>query len=283
MVKPRKKFMSLINRKLSVIAYFCISVASVIALASSLSGCASGGVSASESGEAFTESDEPESRKRATNRLRLAVAYFTEGKTTIALDEAKQAIVADPTWFEAHNMRGLIYMRLNEFPLASASFQKALSLNPGSAEVKHNYGVLLCRNGKGSEALKMFNSAIETPGYSRRPNSLVEMGVCQLSLGQAAQAEASFAKSYALDAGNPVSGYHLANIMYQRGETDRAQFYAKRVNSTEQASPESLWLGIKIERKLDNRDTMAQLGVQLKKRFPQSKEASAFERGAFDE
>lgn len=275
--------MSLISRKLAAIAYLCFGLACTVTLGGALSGCASGGTNATESGEAFTESDEPESRRRATNRLRLAVAYFTEGKTTIALDEVKQAIAADPSWFEAHNMRGLIYMRLNEFPLASASFQKALSLNPGSADVKHNYGVLLCRNGRGAEAIKMFNAAVETPGYARRPNSLVELGVCQLSLGQNEQAEASFTKSYALDAGNPVSGYHLANIMYQRGELNRAQFYAKRINATEQASPDSLWLGIKIERRLGGRDAMEQLAATLKKRFPQSKEAAAYERGAFDE
>jgi type IV pilus assembly protein PilF len=71
--------------------------------------------------------------------------------------------------------------------------------------------------------------------------------------------------------------------MYQRGDVTRAQFYARRLNNSEQASPESLWLGIKIERKLDNREALMQLGGQLKKRFAQSKEAQALERGAFDE
>jgi type IV pilus assembly protein PilF len=266
---------------LLVLSFFMWATCAIVV--ASVSGCASGNSNATASGEVFTESDEPETRKRATNRLRLAVLYFTDGKTTIALDEVKQAIAADPNWFESYNMRGLIYMRLNDFQLASASFQKALVISPGSAEVKHNYGLLLCKNGKGPEALKMFGAALDTPGYSRRPNTLVELGVCQLSMGQTSDAEASFAKSYALDAANPVSGYHLANLMYQRGDVTRAQFYARRLNNSEQASPESLWLGIKIERKLDNRDALMQLGGQLKKRFAQSKEAQALERGAFDE
>jgi type IV pilus assembly protein PilF len=42
-------------------------------------------------------------------------------------------------------------------------------------------------------------------------------------------------------------------------------------------------LGIKVERKLTNREAMAQLAGQLKKRFSQSPEASAFDRGAFNE
>ncbi len=34
-----------------------------------------------------TESDEPDGRRRARIRLELAVGYFEEGQTTIALDE----------------------------------------------------------------------------------------------------------------------------------------------------------------------------------------------------
>jgi type IV pilus assembly protein PilF len=252
-------------------------------LGAGLVGCASSVPSASVQQESFTDSDEPESRKRAVNRLRLAVLYFTDGKSTIALDEVKQAIAADPNWFEGYNMRGLIYMRLADFPLASASFQKALSLNPNSAEVKHNYAVLLCKNAKNSDAIKLFSSALDTPGYARRSNTLVEQGLCQLSAGLLQDAESSFLKSYEIDAGNVVSGYNLALLMFQRGDYVKAQFYVRRINNSESATAETLWLGIKTERRLGNTSAVTQLGGQLKKRFPQSSETSAFERGAFDE
>ncbi len=248
-----------------------------------LSGCASTASSTGQQQESFTDSDEPESRKRAVNRLRLAVLYFTDGKLTIALDEVKQAIAADPNWFEGYNMRGLIYMRLSDFPAASASFQKALSLNSSSAEVKHNYAVLLCKNGRSAEAIKLFSSAIDTPGYGRRSNSQVEQGLCQLSAGLKQEAEASFLRSYEIDAGNPVSGYNLALLMFQRADYVKAQFYVRRINNSESATAETLWLGIKTERRVGNRDAVTQLGGQLKKRFPHSAEAASFERGAFDE
>jgi type IV pilus assembly protein PilF len=252
-------------------------------LGAGLGGCASNSPSVSVQQESFTDSDEPESRKRAVNRLRLAVLYFTDGKSTIALDEVKQAIAADPNWFEGYNMRGLIYMRLADFPLASVSFQKALSLNPNSAEVKHNYAVLLCKNAKSSDAIKLFSSALDTPGYARRSNTLVEQGLCQLSAGLVQDAESSFLKSYEIDAGNVVSGYNLALLMFQRGDYVKAQFYVRRINNSESATAETLWLGIKTERRLGNINAVTQLGGQLKKRFPQSSETSAFERGAFDE
>ena len=102
-------------------------------------------------------------------------------------------------------------------------------------------------------------------------------------MGQASEAETSFLRSYELDAANPVTGYNLALLLYQREDFVRSQFYIRRLNNGELANAESLWLGIKVERRLGNRDAVAQLARQLKKRFPQSVEASAFDRGAFNE
>jgi type IV pilus assembly protein PilF len=104
-----------------------------------------------------------------------------------------------------------------------------------------------------------------------------------MGANQMAEAEASFMRSFELDASNPAASYNLALLMFQRGEVVRAQFYARRLNNSERATAESLWLGTKIERRLGNSEAVAQLGGQLRKRFAQSREALAFERGAFDE
>ena len=257
-----------------------------IAIASALSGisgCSTATATSVSASQAYTESDEPQTRKRAANRLKLAVLYFQDGKNSIALDEVKQAVNADPNWFEAYNMRGLIYMRMADYPSADSSFQKALSINPASAEVKHNYGVMLCKQKRTGEALQMFAAAIATPGYTQLSNTWMEQGVCQLNANLKADAELSFTKSYEIDPGNPVSGYNIGSLLFQRGEIVKAQFYLRRINNGEYATADSLWLGVKIERRLGNSDAVAQLGGQLRKRFPQSTQASAFERSAFDE
>jgi len=230
-----------------------------------------------------TESDEPDTRKRARLRLELAVAYFDKGQTTDALDHLKQSIAADPTLFEAYNLRGLIYMRLNDVPLAEESFRRALAISPKAASVQHNYGWLLCQQSRFPESMQLFSSALSNPAYGDRAKTWMAQGLCQLKNGQQSEAENSLLRSYELDAGNPITAYNLSLLLYQRGEFVRAQFYVRRLNNSELANAESLWLGIKVERRMENRDATAQLGVQLKKRFPQSREYSAFERGAFNE
>lgn len=251
-----------------------------------LAGCAGNpGASAvgSTHAEVMTESDEPDSRKRARIRLELAANYFQQGQTNVALDELKQALVADPTYADAYNLRGLVYMRLNDNVLAEDSFRRAMALNPREGDVLHNYGWLLCQQTRYSESAAMFARAMASPTYGGHAKTLMTQGLCQVRAGQLVEGERSLLSSYELDAGNPVTGYNLANVLFQRGDLTRAQFYIRRLNNSDLANAETLWLGIKVERSLGNREAMMQLAGQLKKRFGQSREAAAYDKGAFNE
>jgi len=251
-----------------------------------LAGCAGGSGAAGSAagrGDIMTESDEPEGRKRARLRLELAANYFQQGQTNVALDELKQALTADPTYADAHNLRGLVYMRLNDNAMAEDSFRRAAALNPRDGDVLHNYGWLLCQQGRYSESSAVFARAIATPGYGGQPKTLMTQGICQLRAGQVAEAERSLTQSYELDAGNPLTGYNLASLLFQRGELVRSQFYIRRLNNSNLANAETLWLGIKVERGLGDREAMLQLAGQLSKRFGASREAAAYQKGAFNE
>jgi type IV pilus assembly protein PilF len=264
---------------LSWILWSCLTTVAVV----SVSGCTSTMSGSTMNSDRVTESDEPEARRRARLRLELAVAYFDKGQTTDALDHLKQSIAADPGLFEAYNLRGLIYMRLNDIPLAEESFRRALAINPRAASIQHNYAWMLCQQSRFPESTQLFNTALANPEYGERAKTLMAMGLCQMKGGQFTEAEISFVRSYELDAGNPITAYNLSQLLYQRGEYVRAQFYLRRLNNSELANAESLWLGVKVERRMENRDAMSQLSTQLKKRYPQSRESLALERGAFNE
>ena len=248
-----------------------------------LAGCAAPSQQQEASTEVMTPSDEPESRRRARIRLELATGYYQEGKTEIALDELKQAIVADPTFGDAYNLRGLVYMRLGDNRQAEESFRRALAINPRDANAHHNFGWLQCQLGRYPEAMRSFEQAMAHPLYPDRPKTLLAQGLCQARAGHLEEAERSLARSYELDAGNPITGYNLARLLYTRGEYSRAQFYIRRLNNSELANAETLWLGIKVENRMNDRDAMAQLSEQLRKRFAQSRERQALDRKAFDE
>ena len=249
-----------------------------------LAGCATPEQEAAASNQQVaTPSDETENRRRARLRLELASGYFEEGKVEIALDELKQAIAIDPTYGEAHNLRGLVFMRLGDNRQAEESFRRALVLNPRDADAHHNYGWLQCQQGRYPESFRSFESALSNPIYAGRPTSLMLLGLCQARAGMRPEAEASLARAYELDAGNPIIGYNLAQLLFQRGEYTRAQFYIRRLNNSDLANAESLWLGIKVEDRMNDKVALDQLADQLRKRYPQSKERQSLDRRAFNE
>jgi type IV pilus assembly protein PilF len=233
--------------------------------------------------EPITDSDEPEVRKRARIRIELAAGYFGEGQNTVALDEIKLALQADPTYAPAYVLRGLVYMRMNNNPLAEESFQRAMQLNPRDPDALHNYGWYACQSERYAQSTELFQRALASPVYGGQARTLLAMGICQIRAGQLAEAEASLARSYELDAGNPITAYNLASLQFRRGDAAKAQFTIRRLNNTDLANAETLWLGIKVERRLLNREAMAQLAQQLSRRYPDSAQWARFQRGEFDE
>ena len=252
-----------------------------VVLAGGLQGCATPqqGMTADPT-PASQESDE---RRRARIRLELASNYYAEGKTEIALQELRQVVATDPGFPAAYNLRGLIYMRLGDNREAEESFRRALALNPRDADTSHNYGWLLCQMQRYPDSVRTFQQALANPLYGDRAKTHMALGLCQARAGQLPDAEANLVRSYELDPGNPITGYNLARILYDRGAYDKAQFYIRRLNNSELANAETLWLGIKVENRMNDRAAMGQLSDVLRRRFPQSRERTALDRRAFDE
>lgn len=263
------------------VAPWCLAMACLGALSACTNLPRSG---AGSGGDAMTTpSDESDVRRRARIRLELAAGYLQRGQTTVALDEVKQVLNTDPSYADAYHLRSLIDMSLGDLPSAEDNLRRAQSLRPGDPDIMHNYGWLQCQRQRYADANQWFERALAVPMYGARSKTLMSQGICYDRAGRSGDAEQTLLRSYELDAANPIVGYHLAGLALRRGDAKRAQFYIRRVNNGEYSNAESLWLGIRIERALGDTVAMRQLGDQLQKRFPDSKELLAFERGAFDE
>lgn len=231
-----------------------------------------------------TESDQSDAEKRARVRLELAGLYLGRGQANTALDEVKRAIAAKPDMPEAYSLQGLVYGAMGEQVLAEQSFQRALQLSPRDGDTMHNYGWFLCQQRRYADADVQFGNAIQQTSYRETVRTLLAQGVCQARAGRWPEAERTLSRSYELDPGNPVTAYNLSDLLLQRGEFERARFYIGRVNSVpDTATAQSLWLAVRIERKLGNTQAMQDIGRQLRARFPQSGEAQQLELGRFDE
>jgi type IV pilus assembly protein PilF len=240
--------------------------------------------SADVSRDRTTASDEPQATKRGRVRLELASAYFGRGQMATALDEVKRSIAADPTVAAAYNLRGLIYGSLGDHKLAEESFRRALQLDPQDTDAMQNFGWYLCQQSRFGEAEALFAQTLKSPRYQDTPRTLLTQGVCQARSGKLDEAERTLVRAYGLDPASPAIAVNLSEVLYRKGDLERARFYIRRVNSSaDLISAQTLWLAVRIESKIGNRNAVADLGEQLRNRFPQSPEAHSLAEGRFNE
>lgn len=211
----------------------------------------------------------------ATNQARahteLGAAYLQEGKYEIALEEFNIALRNDPDYALAYNGIGLVNSALGENAKADAAFQKALQLKPNSSETHNNYGNFLCKTNRYDESIKHFLEAVKNPLYETPHLAYANAGICSIRKKDFVGAERYLTTALQIQPLLHPAAYHLANLQFNRGDASAAK--ATLQNTLIAApSPEVLWLGIKIERILGDRDNEASYAIQLRKQYPNSAE-----------
>lgn len=254
-------------------------------VAAVVAGCASSQTSTVVPPTAAAMANAPaaDAHRRAQLRLELAANYFQAGRLDVATEEVGQALAANPNYADAYGLLGLILMQNRDWPKADVAMRRAMELSPQDGNQIHNYGWLQCQQQNFDQAQQWFDKALKAPGYREQSKTLLAKGLCYQQAGQLDQAQQNLFSAYEMDVGNPAAAYNLSNVLWQKGEARKAQFYLRRLNNTNQSSAESLWLGIKIDRALHDDIGVRQLAGQLQRRFPQSRQWLAYERGAFNE
>jgi len=246
-----------------------------------LAGCA--GQPAGPVGNTGTIVGEPTApRNRARVHTELATLYYTSRNMSVALEELRIAVRADPGYAAAHGVFGLVYMELRENGLAAQSFQRALGLAPEDPDLNHNYGWFLCQTGRERDAAPYFQRALDNPLYATPARSHTAAGACALRRGELKTAQDHLERALRLEPNFPVALLHSAQLRYRQGRHDEARRMLQRYDSVAQSSAESLWLGLRIERRLGARAAELSYGNQLRRRFPGSPEVQALQRGDYD-
>ena len=260
-----------------------LSGVAVVAACLVLSGCATHPEDGSGLKPATpTTDDESSERARARIHTELAANYFGIGNIGVALEEVNEALRADRNFGPAHNVAGLVYAQLKEDRLAEESFQRALSINPNDSDAYHNYGMFLCQRKQEREAIRQFMMAVRNPLYATPERSYVNAGVCARRSGDAAGAAEFFLLALKVRPNQAQALYQMADLSYARGDYGEAKSYLGRLTQVAVANAETLWLGVRVERRLGDRNSEASYALQLRNRFPDSREARALLAGQYE-
>ena len=136
-----------------------------------------------------TDTGGADARRRAEVHTALAGEYYSRGNFSVALSETRLAIKDDPTYFNAHNMLGLVFMELREDGLARESFNRALQLAPNNPEVLNNYGWFLCLRNETERGLEMMQRAAGDTLYATPEKAWLSIGLCHRRANRPVEAE----------------------------------------------------------------------------------------------
>jgi type IV pilus assembly protein PilF len=210
----------------------------------------------------------------------LAASYFQRSQFAISLQEIDVALQAKVDYAPAYNVRGLVRMALREDARAEADFRYSLELDTRNSEAHNNYGWFICQRGREREAIGHFTEALNNPLYETPEIPNVNAGICAQRLGEINVADEYFQRALMLKPNQAEALIALAELNFSKADYLAARTYFLRyIQQSSELTPAQLYLAVKIERKLGNRDAEQSFTLQLRKRFPDSREAQQLTSG----
>jgi len=277
---------------MSAFTGFAARIAAAAAVAALLAGCAGappegGSVAmetaasgAADTGPIIGEMGAP--RERARAHTDLAAAYYERGSMSVALEELRAAIGADANYAPAYNVLGLVHMELGELTQAEQSFERALRLAPNDPDINHNFGWFLCKSGREEQSLRYFLAATKNPLYATPQKSYTLAGECALRKGRESEARDYLERALRLERNYTPALLTLAQIKYRGGQLRDALDLVDRFNRLVEPTAESLWLALRIERRLGDRVAEANHSAELRRRFAGTKEYQDLLKGRYE-
>lgn len=241
-----------------------------------LTGCASSGGGS----EGTPERDTTRAQAIARIHTELAASYLDRTQYAVALQEIDVALKSDARFAPAYNVRALVRMALHEDEKANADFLQSLDLDNDSSVAHNDYGWFLCQRGRAKESIKQFQEALKNPLYATPEMAYVNLGLCSKKAGLMQDVEANLQRALIMRPGMPAALYGLADWSYDTGDYAGAKSYFLRFSQVSQElNAEQLWLAVRIERKMHDRNSEASYALQLRKFFPDSREAQLLSQG----
>ncbi len=202
----------------------------------------------------------------------LGWGYLREGRYEVAWKRLNKALEIEPNYSAAHNAMALLYERLDMPQKAEEHYLRAIATNPSDSASRNNFGRFLCDQGRPADAEAEFLEAVANPLYDSPEIAYTNAGLCLYAGGNPAKAEAYLRRALQINPNIPLALLRMASLTLDKGRPVSARDYLRRYLALERQTPESLWLGVQIERRGGDQNAAASYAMSLKNNFPDSNE-----------
>lgn len=206
----------------------------------------------------------------------LGANYLQQGQLQRADSKLRKALDQDSENVDAHTAFALLNMRLDKPDTARSHFETALDLDPESPQIHNNYGTFLCGQGEYDKGIEQFLKAAKNRLYDTPAYAYANAGRCALEAGRDDEARDYLRQALRINPRLPTALLRSSELALKDGQPRQAANYFSRYSKVAEQGPETLWLGVRIERALGDREGANEYGVQLLRRFRDSDEAQRF-------
>jgi type IV pilus assembly protein PilF len=208
----------------------------------------------------------------AVSNLNLGIEYMQQGEYEKSLENLNRALAADSRYTPTYNALGLLYQLMGRNDQAEKYFKQALSINANDSNSLNNYGQFLCTTNHYEQAQELFLKAAANPLYETKEIALANAGTCALHNNHPDVAETYYKQALEKNPRLPSALLKMSQLSFDNSDYPSARAYLQRYLEVADQTPASLWLGIQIAQKLDDRDTVSSYALLLRNTYPDSRE-----------
>ena len=211
--------------------------------------------------------------KNADVNAQMGLRYMQQGNYERSMDKLERALSFDSEHAAANHYVAILYQRLNRPEDAEDHFREAIDTSPNDSALLNNFGAFLCSTGQYDEAEELFLKVLDDPVYPQRAAVYENLGLCMKRKGDLEKAETHLRQALSRNTRLAKSLLGMADLSYRKDNYLSARAYLQRYTNVARHNPKSLWLGIRVEKVLGDRDALSSYEIQLKNRFPDSEQA----------
>ncbi|GLS84041.1 type IV pilus biogenesis/stability protein PilW [Paraferrimonas haliotis] len=219
---------------------------------------------------------QPNLQAAAADRVRLGLAYLQQNDMEKAKFNLDKALELDPRSAEVYLGRAYYFQSVSEHELAKDAYRRALRIEPNNGDVLNNFGVYLCKQGDYAESEQMMLRAVAAPRYTSMASTYENLGLCTLEAGEHQRAAGYFEQALNYSPRRSLSLIELVNIAVVEQDYPGAQKALERYHDLASQTPQSLLLGVQIEQQLRDVEAAKRYGILLLAKFPRSQQAKQY-------
>lgn len=215
---------------------------------------------------------EDRNRRASAVNVELGIGYLQQNNLEAANEKLYKALNQDPDSAKAHMAYAILQQRLLQDDKAEIHYREATELDPSDSQAANAYGAFLCQRNREEESIRYFLRALKNPLYRTPEFAYTNAARCLIKIDRVDEAREYLMKALSVRSDFMDALYTMADLNFKKGDYADAKKYIDEYHMVARPSAATLWFSLENELELGNRDTVAEIGEQLAREFPESAE-----------